>query len=82
MGLDDGGKEKAAIVARIVGAKSNGESAPRANGDRTTRVKAAGAKANGRAPDPIEVPAGGGLQVVSVWIEPRRPRVSWFAWRQ
>jgi hypothetical protein len=43
LGLDDGGKEKAGILARIVGATSGGEAAPRAKGEKAARGKSAGA---------------------------------------
>ena len=63
LGLDDSGKEKAAIVSRIALATSSGEAAPRANGNTTTRAKTPGAKANGGAAEPIEIAAGAKLTI-------------------
>ena len=63
LGLDDSGKEKAGIVARIAGATSNGEAAAKGNGHKATGAKTGGAKGSGGAAELIEVPAGGKLTI-------------------
>jgi type I restriction enzyme M protein len=63
LGLDDSGREKAAIVARIAGAASVAEAAPKASGEKAGRAKGAGGKGNGGAGDALEITAGAKLTI-------------------
>ncbi len=63
LGLDDSGKEKAAIVARIVGAPPGGDAAPEASAAPPPRARPAGARPTGGAAEPIEIPAGAKLTI-------------------
>ena len=63
LGLDDSGRDKAVILARLVGLTSSAAPAPKANGGATTRAKTNGAKANGGAAEPVELAAGATLTI-------------------
>jgi type I restriction enzyme M protein len=63
LGLDDSGREKAAILARIAGATSNGEGTSKVNGPTTTRAKTNGARESGGAAASVEIPAGAKLTI-------------------
>jgi type I restriction enzyme M protein len=60
-GLDDGGREKAALVDRLLGTATNG--APASTGNGSTPPKSNGAARAGAAVAPIELPVGAKLTI-------------------
>jgi type I restriction enzyme M protein len=62
LGLDDGGKEKAAIIARLAGAKPTADPTPTARASKPAPAKTTSAKANVTA-EPLELPVGAKLTI-------------------